>query len=345
MKIIGLYAENIKRLSAVEIAPEGAIVKITGRNGQGKTSILDAIWWALKGAKHIQSAPIRNGQNEARIRLDLGELKVTRHLTRLKDGEITTSIVVENEKGARFPSPQKTLDELVGALSMDPLEFMRSKPEDQLASLRGFVEGVDFDALKKADATDFKERTEMNRQAKALRAQAAGINYPAGSPTERVDDAALVEQLEQAGEHNTLIERRKAKREEAVREAQQFKIKFNECIARAEQHEAEAARFRQLAGGNDDRRMELQAALDAAEPLPEPIDTADLRRQITEAKETNALVAMRERRAEIESQAKDAEGKAEALTAAMDNRAAEVKAAVEAAKMPIPGLGFGDDEV
>ena len=33
MKIIGLYAENIKRLTAIEINPTGNVVEITGKNG------------------------------------------------------------------------------------------------------------------------------------------------------------------------------------------------------------------------------------------------------------------------------------------------------------------------
>ena len=39
MKIIELRAENIKRLVAVTIKPDGNMVEITGRNGHGKTSV------------------------------------------------------------------------------------------------------------------------------------------------------------------------------------------------------------------------------------------------------------------------------------------------------------------
>jgi recombinational DNA repair ATPase RecF len=63
MKIIELQAENVKRLRAVTITPEGNIVEISGRNGQGKTSVLDAIWWAVSGTTHIQAVPIRKGEN------------------------------------------------------------------------------------------------------------------------------------------------------------------------------------------------------------------------------------------------------------------------------------------
>jgi hypothetical protein len=345
MKIIGLWADNIKRLTAVEIAPEGAVVKITGRNKQGKTSVLDAIWWALEGAKHIQSAPIRKGAKEARIRLDLGELNVTRTFARRDDDQITTSLSVESPQGARFPSPQKVLDDLVGALSMDPLEFMRAEPKAQLAQLRSFVKDVDFGAIEKLNAADFTARADANRQGKALRAQAAGVIIPAGAPTERIDDLALIEALEQAGEHNTMIERRKAKREEAIREVQQFTLKYDGCIERAEALEAEAKRFRALAVEHDAKGMELQAKIDTAEPLPEPIDTVEVRRQIGDAKHTNALVDARQRRADIEGRAAAFEKQSEELTLAINGRLAEVQKVVEESAMPIPGLSFGDDEV
>lgn len=50
MRIVNLQAENIKRLRAVEVTPSADVVIISGRNGQGKTSVLDSIWYALAGA-------------------------------------------------------------------------------------------------------------------------------------------------------------------------------------------------------------------------------------------------------------------------------------------------------
>ena len=58
MKIVSLQAENIKKLVAVEIKPDGNMVQITGKNGHGKTSVLDAIWWALAGLSNVQAVPI-----------------------------------------------------------------------------------------------------------------------------------------------------------------------------------------------------------------------------------------------------------------------------------------------
>ena len=78
MKIISLTAENIKKLVVVEITPQGNLVEITGKNGAGKTSVLDAIWWALAGASHIQTKPNRTGATNAPRKLYLGEVGVPR---------------------------------------------------------------------------------------------------------------------------------------------------------------------------------------------------------------------------------------------------------------------------
>jgi len=338
MKIVQLQAENVKRLKAVEISPEGHIVEITGRNGQGKSSVLDAIWWALAGTTHIQAVPIRKGENEARIRLDLGEIKVVRTFRKREDQTFTTSIAVESTDGARYPSPQRMLDGLLGALSFDPLAFTRMDGKAQMEALKRFVPGVDFDAIEKANKADFDRRTDVNRQAKAFRAQASGIVVPADAPAERIDDAALVAEMEQAGEHNALIERRRAGREAAA-------VEVKRLDAEAERIRSDIAaltdRLRFAEGHADEKREQLAKA----GPLPDPIDTAALRERIADASRANAAIARREERARIEMQAAEVEAQAAALTKTMEERTAAKREAIAKADLPVPGLGFGDDEI
>ena len=160
MKIVKLVAENIKKIKAVEINPNGEIVTIAGKNGAGKTSILDSIWWAMSGTSHIQGAPIRKGQTKARIKLDLGEIIVERKFT-----DAGSTLTVENSEGARFPSPQKMLDALVGSLSFDPLAFSRMEPRKQLDELRRVSKlDVDIDKLNTLNALDYDKRTQLNRE-------------------------------------------------------------------------------------------------------------------------------------------------------------------------------------
>ena len=163
MQIVQLEAENIKRLHAVRIRPDGAIVQITGKNGEGKSSVLDAIAYGLAGERGIPAKPIREGAEEAKIVVDLGDLTVTRRWT--KAGK--TYLSVEGKGGAKSSSPQKLLDSLVGELTFDPLAFSRMAPRDQVATLKG-VAKLDFSAQDKRRSEVFDERTGINRQHKSV---------------------------------------------------------------------------------------------------------------------------------------------------------------------------------
>ena len=55
-KINRLEIENVKRVKAAVIEPnQNGLTIIGGNNNQGKTSVLDAIAWALGGNKHKQT--------------------------------------------------------------------------------------------------------------------------------------------------------------------------------------------------------------------------------------------------------------------------------------------------
>ena len=197
MKIVEFRAENIKRLVAVQLKPDGNIVQITGANGQGKTSLLDAIFWALAGVRSHQPEPIREGQDEALIELDLGKIIVRRTFKRVSetlDNEgnieseehITTSLRVETVEGARFPSPQTVLDKLLDSISFDPLAFARMDAKAQYAALRTLC-GLDFTDLEVKAAKAYEKRTEHNRTKKARGAAAAQIKVPEDVPEKPVD--------------------------------------------------------------------------------------------------------------------------------------------------------------
>ena len=189
MKIVKLTANNLKRIIAIEITPDGNMVQITGKNGAGKSSVLDSIWWALAGAGTHQSRPIRKGQKEAHITLDLGDIVVKREF-KLKEGDrgeqVITSLRVEAADGARYTSPQGMLDALLGTLTFDPLAFAREDSQKQYEILKGFVPDVDFDTERMAQDADYNKRTGYNRMAKTERALAASH--------EIVSDGALPEE-------------------------------------------------------------------------------------------------------------------------------------------------------
>lgn len=341
MKILSLTAENIKKLVAVEIAPDGNMIEITGKNGSGKTSVLDSIWWALKWSDHIQSKPIRDGESKARIRLDLGDLIVERRFT-----EKGSYLTVETTDGAQYKSPQKVLDDLIGALSFDPLAFARMDPKKQFEELRRVANvDVDFDEIRAANKTDYDRRTEINREFSRKTAAAQAIDIPDDLPDEPIDETHLLDLIEQAGEHNAEVERRKASRrekEEQINAAQRAAAQDRE---RAAELRKQAERMEQHAKDMDAKARDLNEALKKEGNIPGPIDVSDLRADLNRAREMNAKLTKAVERRRLEAEAEELKQKADALTEAMEERKRAAQEAVAKAQLPVEGLSFGDGQV
>lgn len=325
MKIIQLKAENIKRLIAVEITPKGNLVQITGRNGQGKTSILDSIWWCLSGGQNIQAKPIRTGENQAVVVLDLGEMVVTRKFKINKDGETTSSLTVENKEGVKFSSPQALLDKLLGDLTFDPLGFARMEPKKQFETLRKFVPSVDFEAIDKANKEDYDTRTDMNRQYKSCMTQADAIKVDiTTAPTKLVDESAMLKQMEEAATHNSDIEVRRTNRQNLERQIKELQQNAKDALA-----EADA----------------IQAKLKTAGELPAPVDISELSKKITAAQENNKLVGLRAQKVAQIDQAARLGQNAEMLTRRIEKRNDEKQKAIASAQLPVKEISFGDGQV
>jgi ABC-type dipeptide/oligopeptide/nickel transport system ATPase component len=338
MKILQLTAENVKKLRAVEIKPTGEIVTIAGQNGQGKTSVLDSIYLALDHTAVDVAMPIRKGEKKARVRLDLGDLIVERRFT-----EAGSTLTVENAQGARFPSPQKMLDALLGSLSFDPLAFARMEPRKQFDELRKIVKlDIDLEQLEGLNRADYAKRADLNRDAKTKRAQAEGIKVADGLPEQVIDENEILNKITGAGDHNALITRHQEKRERDKEQIVLTREKATRAHARAEQLRAEAE-----ACDKEEQRflaqaLEQQKSFDALEPLPDPVDVVALRSELDGARSTNRLIAFRQHRQEIEREAADIEAQAQEITERMDARARAKAEAISKAQMPIEALGFGD---
>ena len=247
MKIIELRAENVMRLKAVEITPDGTVQVIGGRNAQGKSAVLNAIWLALGGGKASKdiSRPIRDGEEKASVRLDLGDLVVTRSWTRKG-----TTLKVENPEGASFKSPQGMLDALVGQLSFDPLAFTRLSPKDQREALLDLVDlDVDLDALDTEAKQVFQERTEIGRQGKSI-GDIPAIDDDLPKTEESVSE--WVTRLGEAQEMAAYLEKTEAQRQQALRD-----------VADAEN---EIGRLMSLIETRTKESQYLANAIDAVEP-------------------------------------------------------------------------------
>lgn len=341
LRIVSLQAENVKKLTAVEITPSGDIVTVAGPNGAGKSSVLDSIWWALSGTRHIQAQPIRKGETKAFIRLDLGELVIERRFS-----EHGSQLVVDSAEGARFTSPQKLLDALLGELTFDPLAFTRMDPKEQVDELRRVAQlDVDIDKLDGQNASDYDRRTEVNRQAKAARAQAQAIVIAQGLPDQPLDESAMIDEIQRAGEHNAQIEQRKSRRADTERDIKERRDAAVRLKTRAADLRADADRLDADAAAESERADKLEQKLKDAPALPDAVDVATIRARLEHAKQVNLKLAARRRRRELDQQAAELEAKAAQFTEQIEARQRAKSEAIAQAKMPVPGLGFADGVV
>jgi energy-coupling factor transporter ATP-binding protein EcfA2 len=354
VKILRLQAAAIKRLEVVEITPDGNLVTITGKNANGKSSVLDAITMALAGEREIPWEPVKRGHESAYIALDLGdekglEFRVTRKFT-AKDGDsggkkYTTSLTIEGANGRREKSPQDLLNTIVGAIAFDPLEWARMAPKAKVATLRGLVSGVDFDEIAAERQRAYDERTIQARAARDARARASGIIVPPQAPDKPVDTKALTDQLANAGEQAAAVERERAKRLTERARANEALAMSRAFLEQAEALKRQAEEAASTAIEHERRARAIDSAQDDLPPLPDLPDTAAIRAELDTATELNAAYAKAQQRKEIEAQAKAAEAEAERLAAEIVACDAKVQDAIAAAELPVRGLSFDADDV
>lgn len=348
MRVVNLQAENYRILRAIDITPEGDVVKIGGDNEQGKTSVLSAIWVALKGRAVAPPTPIREGAEKCRIKLDLGEVVVTRTFTAKDGGTYTDTVKVESADGSRrFNSPQTMLDDLMGTIGFDPFAFVKMKPDDQAETLLGMVPlPIDLEEMAEADEADFQARRDLNREVDTLKAQIAGIPE-AQVPADAPDRDALVAKLGNAADANLAIERERVAREERERriaimrrDSDEAKVSASELRGRAAALIAEAEGREADARGGYEAADKEEAEFKALPPLDEPIDTQAVREELQAAEAVAAEIERQTRRKALIEQHDAKAAEAQGKTDLMDAREQERRAALAKAKMPIDGLGF-----
>lgn len=341
MKIVKLEAENVKRLRAVSIEPDGSVVVVRGNNGQGKSSVLDSIAYAL-GGKSLQPAKvIRDGEKEAIVRVELDGLTIERKWT----SNDRSVLEVRAADGSKVSSPQTMLDSLVGRLSFDPLAYLSMPPAKQLEALQKVV-GLDFRELDEQRKRAYDERTEVNRKVSHTKIQLEPLRD--FSDTEPVSLAELSDQV-------AALSSRRADEQAA---AKKLKALVDDRRAAAHRVKAQETRLENLRRQLEQESAHLQELMLEAERL-ERTDTSELqavadheletieeletvKAKIKDAELINERARKVAERRRLEKVLSDHEGESFALTKQIEKIDAIKLSKIEAARFPVPGLSFGE---
>lgn len=356
MKIVELKTENVMRIKAAHIKPDGNLVIIGGRNAQGKSSLMASIQNTLEGAANIAPVPVRQGAEKSTTEIDLGDMIVRR--TVQPNGN--TSLVITDKEKRRYPSPQAMLDALTGRLSFDPLSFATQDPKKQLETLKTLV-GVDFTPDDQEREKVYNERTVVNREIeRAQISLSQAQHYP--EVKEPVDVTALQTELQDAQKHNQGLSalqldasRKGSEYMEAKRVVEFAGERYLEIERQLEalQRQIEALKIKQTEvkeSGVKAKAASEAAAIassdaEKAVSLFQTRDVKPIQERISSATEHNRKHATNQARAIQEKTLADKKAEAAKLTQALGAIDARKQAKLSAAKFPVEGLGFGSGEV
>lgn len=322
VKITSFEAENVKRVKAVTIVPAAdGLTVIGGRNAQGKTSVLDAIAWALGGDKFRPGHPQRDGSVlPPRLRVLLSNGLVVER--RGKNSEL----YVTDPSGRK--AGQTLLNSFVEQLALDLPKFMAASGREKAQTLLRIIGlGEQVEELERRGKTLYNERLALGRIADQKAKFAKEMTFFPGVPEEPLSAAELIAQQQDILARNGENQRKRQRRDELKRTLDTAEAQLAELTRRCEQL-------------REDYRI---ASTDAADLLDQ--STAKLEENIRTIEQTNAKVRANLDKARAEADAQKLADEYAALTAQIEDVQREKLALLNGADMPLPGLSVTDGEL
>jgi len=355
MQILSVKAENFKGLKLVEVEPEKVATIVGGKNRAGKSSLLDAIAATLGGKKLCPAEPIREGEDEARCEIQLdGEQKrmlppctVIRTWKRRKTGSIASELEITTEDGYKAPTPQTILDDVVGPLGFDPERFLRMKPKEQAEVLRGLV-GLDFTELDQKRQELYSQRTEVNRNGKAMKSRFDAMPCHADAPKEEVSVSALMTELQRRQavnrQHNEVRNELTAL-QQGVKTWERQLADADSAIDDLEQKLKQAKERRNDIDKKRNRAATEVTAKQAEVDALQDEDEQEIKDRITDSESVNRKVRENADRALLSNELEAERKKSADLTKQIEDIDATKQNMREAAEWPVPGLGYDENGV
>ena len=322
VKINELLIENVKRVKAVQFEPSAdGLTIIGGRNGQGKTSVLDAIAWALGGNNYKPSVPERDG---ALVPPNL-HIELSNGLVVERKGK-NSILKVTDPNGNK--SGQQLLNEFVSTLALDLPKFINGSDKDKADSLLKIL-GIG-DVLAQLDTKEnqlYAQRTEVGRIADRKKKAADEMPMYPNVPKEPVSATELIKEQQEILARNGENEQKRqnaARYERMLAEAQ---IAFDEAKAALQKAEQDCLTARK-----------------SAEDLHDE-STAELEKNLAEIEALNIKIRANSTKEAAEVEANNLQQEYDGLTEQIESVREERNKLLDSAELPLPGLSVKDGKL
>lgn len=343
VKIASLELENVKRIKAVSLSPtQDGLTVIGGRNAQGKTSVIDAIAWAL-GGERLRPA---NAAREGSVAPPKLSIELSNGLIVKRSGEKGTLKVIDPE-GKK--SGQTLLNSFIDELALNLPKFMDATDKEKAEILLGVL-GVKDELI----AFD-RQLEQLENERKPLRTDYLGrykvaddMPFYADVPEEPITATELIQEQQAILARNGENHRKRAQVAELEHSLATQEEKIANATARIadleEQLQAAQQRMRDLTHEKSNIEENLATAKKSAEQLQDE-STAEIEAKLLEIDTINQKVRENQKRAELIASADLVKENYQAYSEQINEVRASRMKLLEGVKMPLDGLSVEDGKL
>lgn len=329
VKINELELENVKRIKAVKIEPtENGLTIVGGNNNQGKTSVLDAIAWALGGNKFKPSQPNREGS------VLPPNLKIT-----LNNGLIVTrtgknsSLKVTDPEGSK--SGQQILNKLIGEMALNVPKFMASTPKEKANYLLNILGiGEELTKLEMQERKIYDDRRAIGQIALRKQKYADELQDYPDTPKELVSASELIKQQQTIMAHNAENQRKRMNQKSIY---QEYKAAEGNVIALEAQLTEAKRKFDKLTDDLETANKDIVDLVDES--------TDELEENIKEIDAINVKVRANVDKERATKEAEEAQQEYEDKSLELKKVREEKMHLLDSVQLPLPGLSIEEGEI
>lgn len=324
-----LEIENVKRIKAVKIEPSATGLTIVGgNNNQGKTSVLDAIAWALGGNKYKPSQAQREG---SQVPPTLKIVMSNGLIVERKGKNASLKVIDPNgQKGG-----QQLLDSFVEELAINLPKFMESTPKEKADTLLQIIGvGNRLAELELKENELYNNRHAIGVIADQKEKFAKEQEYYPDAPKELVSISELIQQqqaiLAKNGEN--------ARKRQNVDTIQMQYSNAEANVSRLQEELAKAIDER------DKFKQDLAIAQKDAMELHDE-STAEIEANIQQIDDINRKVRANLDKEKAEEDAKEIRQQYNALSVEIEDVRKQKRDLLTNADLPLEGLSVDDGEL